>query len=192
MQKQVKLIAEVVEKDGVGVLLRYRGCKSYINNDLDVLNIERKGDLYEVTVKAPWYFNVQVLSPDNEIPFEELVYGLEVYLEGTTRCYLEDVEVPFVRYLALSPRLILVEDIHGNLYLWFKHRYYKSPYWERFRASLQPYPEAVKARKCGHYYKLDLGDLVKRVGNYYVFKTWDGRIVKAWKDPIIPHRFCLL
>jgi len=148
------------------------------------------GGTWVVWANTYWAFHISHLSPDVEVPMEELLLGLEKFLEPPT-CYTEDVEVPFVRYLELRSDLILVEDIHGNLYMRHGGRYHLSPYWERFRPELKPYPEVPEGVVCGHYFKFKLGRIVGREGNWYVFRREDGELVRAWKDPVVPTRFCL-
>jgi len=189
-KKLVKLLAEsVVERIG-DLVLKNGNCTNAVRRR-DVTGVERRGGLWEVAACVTWYFYIPFLSPENDIPREELIRGLE-YLElGVNQCYVEDVEAPFRRYLELRSDLILVEDINGRLYMWHRHRYYLSPYWERFRGELRPYPEPPpRGAKCGWYFKFGLGRWVGREGNWYVFEREGGRI-RAWKDPIVPARFCL-
>jgi len=189
-KKLVKLVAEkVVERIG-DVVLKNGNCGNAVRRR-DVAEVERRGGMWEVVANVEWYFYISFLSPENDLPREELIRGLE-YLElGVNQCYVEDVEAPFRRYLELRSDLILVEDINGRLYMRYRGRYYLSPYWERLRPELKPYPEVPRGVVCGAYYKFKLGRIVGREGNWYAFEREDGERVRAWKDPIVPARFCL-
>jgi len=185
----VKLLAEsVVERIG-DLVLKNGNCANAVRRR-DVAGVERRGGLWEVAACVTWYFYIPFLATENDIPREELIRGLE-YLElGVNQCYVEDVEAPFQRYVELRSDLILVEDVAGRLYMRYRGRYYLSPYWERFRAQLRPYPEVPRGVVCGAYYRFGFGKWVGREGNWCVFEREGGR-VRAWKDPVVPARFCL-
>jgi len=184
----VKLVAERVVDWGGDYLLVYRSCREVVERRR-VESMAYRGGLWTVVARVPWYLYISHLAPENDFPMGELLHGLE-YLDQN-HCSVWDVEVPFRRYYEFRNDLILVEDVHGNLYMRRGGRYHLSPYWERFRSQLRPYPEVPEGVVCGHYYRFKLGRIVGREGNWYVFVLEDGSRVRAWKDPIVPARFCV-
>jgi len=186
----IKLIAERVIERLDSFVLKNGKCTTIVERR-DVVKAERRGGVWELTAVGEWIFYIPFLSPENDIPRDELARGLE-YLElGVNQCYVEDVELPFMRYLEFRSDLILVEDLRGALYMYYDNKYYLSPYWERFRNELRPYPELPPpGSRCGWYFKFDFGRWLRREGRWYVFDNGRG-VMRAWDDPVVPSRFCI-